>query len=100
MSESFQIVFRWNELYTCVRTGANNTKERVDPQMMYTLYSRMVNSSIEEEEIKFSICSTELRDNPRYIQDYILLANFIVMAFVPFVILTVINTMLYRTITR
>ena len=52
------------------------------------------------DELKFAICSTDLRDDPGYIRDYILLANFIVMAFLPFVILTVINTMLYRAITR
>ena len=41
-----------------------------------------------------------MRDDPAYTRDYILLANFIVMAFIPFLILTVINSMLYQTITR
>ena len=39
-----------------------------------------------------------MRKDPRYIRDYILLANFFMMAFLPFLILTITNTLLYKTI--
>ena len=55
----------------------------------------IINSTTEQ----YSICPTPMRMDPRYIRDYILLANFIMMAFLPFLILTVTNTLIYRTIT-
>ena len=50
--------------------------------------------------MNISICATPMRDSSGYTRDYILLANFLVMAFIPFLILTAINSMLYRTITK
>ena len=64
------------------------------------LFTNSTNYTTGEEGVKISICPTEMRDDPGYTRDYILLANFIVMAFIPFLILTVINTMLYQTITK
>ena len=58
-----------------------------------------LNITAVDDNVTVSICATEMRDNPIYVQGYILLANFIVMAFLPFLILTITNTMLYRTIT-
>jgi len=91
---------RWNELFTCIKT--HNETVHIGPTMFYSILTN--SSDLEDLEIvypvKYSICPTEMRDNHSYIRDYILLANFIVMAFLPFLILTVINTMLYKTITR
>ena len=64
------------------------------------LFTNSTNYTIGVDGVKISICSTTMRDDPAYTRDYILLANFIVMAFIPFLILTVINSMLYQTITR
>lgn len=64
------------------------------------LFTNSTNYTSGEDGVKISICPTEMRDDPGYTRDYILLANFIVMAFIPFLILTVINSMLYQTITR
>ena len=41
-----------------------------------------------------------MRTNAGYIRDYILLANFFVMALVPFLVLSVTNSCIYRTISR
>ncbi len=46
------------------------------------------------------LCPTELRRNATYVRDYILLANFLVMALIPFLLLSLLNFLLYRTITR
>jgi hypothetical protein len=46
------------------------------------------------------LCPTELREDPVYVRDYILLANFLVMALIPFLLLSLLNFLLYRTITR
>ena len=95
-----QSILRWNELFTCIKT--HNETVHIGPTMFYSILTN--SSDLEDLEIvypvKYSICPTEMRDNHSYIRDYILLANFIVMAFLPFLILTVINTMLYKTITR
>ena len=40
-----------------------------------------------------------MRKDPRYIRNYILLANFFFMAFLPFIILVITNSLIYRTIT-
>ena len=64
------------------------------------LFTNSTNYTSGVDGVKISICSTTMRDDPAYTRDYILLANFIVMAFIPFLILTVINSMLYQTITR
>ena len=41
-----------------------------------------------------------MRTDPLYIKGYILLANFFVMAFIPFFVLTLTNCLIYRTITN
>ena len=52
-----------------------------------------------ESACKISICTTELRNNFNYCRDYILIANFVMMVFIPLVILSVVNCHLYRFIT-
>ena len=56
----------------------------------------MMNTTSEE----YSICLTEMRKDPRYIKNYILLANFFFMAFLPFIILIITNSLIYKTITN
>jgi hypothetical protein len=46
------------------------------------------------------LCPTELREDPVYVRDYILLANFLVMLLLPFLLLSLLNFLLYRTIKR
>jgi len=75
---------RFNELFTCIRRD----------NMTIQASQISINSTFED----YSICSTPMRTNPRYIRDYILLANFFMMAFLPFLILTITNALLYRTI--
>jgi hypothetical protein len=50
--------------------------------------------------LRVQLCPTELREDPEYVRDYILLANFLVMALIPFTLLSLLNFLLYRTITR
>ena len=52
------------------------------------------------QEVTLSICSSELRDNTNYVRYYILLANFIVMALVPLLIMSVLNSRLYKAVRR
>ena len=42
------------------------------------------------------ICPLEIREDPRYIRDYILLANFLVMVLLPGVLLVFTNARIYR----
>ena len=44
------------------------------------------------------VCTTSLRDNYRYSRDYLLIANFIVMAFIPFLLLIIFNGLTFRII--
>ena len=52
------------------------------------------------QEVTLSICSSDLRNNTNYVRYYILLANFIVMALVPLLIMSVLNTLLYKAVRR
>ena len=66
----------------------------VSPDMITT------NSNTSYQEATLSICSSDLRDDTNYVRYYILLANFIVMALVPLLILSVLNTLLYKAVSR
>ena len=55
---------------------------------------RNISGSIKLPEI----CPTFLRKNLSYTRDYILIANFLVMALIPFLLLAVLNYLLFRTI--
>ena len=48
----------------------------------------------------YTICPSEMRTDASYIRDYILLANFLVMALVPFLVLSLTNSCIYRSISR
>ena len=49
---------------------------------------------------RLTICPTELRQSVSYTRDYILLSNFLVMTFIPFILLAVFNYLLFRTIRK
>ena len=51
-------------------------------------------------EVRLTICPTRLRKNISYVRYYILLANLIVMALGPLLIMSVLNTLLYKAIKR
>ena len=44
------------------------------------------------------LCPTALRVDRSYTRDYILIANFVGMAFIPFAILTLLNLKLFQAI--
>ena len=50
------------------------------------------------EPVNITVCPTSLRDNTDYVRYYILVANFVVMVLIPFIILSVLNTMLYKAV--
>ena len=52
------------------------------------------------EPVNITVCPTSLRDNTDYVRYYILVANFVVMVLIPFIILSVLNTMLYKAVKR
>ena len=77
---------RFNELFTCVRMG-NETFKATELAVNYTVKD-------------YDICGTPMRKNPHYISIYILIANFVIMTFIPFFILTVTNFSIYTTISN
>ena len=44
------------------------------------------------------VCTTALRDSYTYCRDYLLIANFVVMALVPFLLLIILNSLTFRII--
>ena len=52
-----------------------------------------------ESACKVEICPTDLRKSLSYCRDYILIANFVMMVFIPLVILSAVNCHIYRFIT-
>ena len=87
---------RWFELFTCVKTGGQLEEEvmAVSPNMITT------QPNMTDTEVRLTICPTSLRNNISYVRYYILLANLIVMALGPLVIMSVLNTLLYKAIKR
>ena len=73
---------RFNELYTCIQRENQTYKAHY----------------FTAEE--YSICPTPMRNDPHYIGGYILLANFFMMAFIPFFVLTITNCLIYSTISN
>ena len=44
------------------------------------------------------VCATALRDNYNYCRDYVLIANFLVMALIPFLLLVILNSLTFQVI--
>ena len=49
-------------------------------------------------ELVPQVCSTSLRDNYTYSRDFLLIANFVVMAFIPFLLLIIFNSLTFKII--
>ena len=84
--------YGWFELYTCVKTPEEVLA--VSPNMI------TLQPNTSHPEVSLSICSSDLRDDTNYVRYYILLANFLVMALIPLLIMSVTNTLLYREVRR
>ena len=52
----------------------------------------------EKIEVLPQVCATELRDSYTYCRDYLLISNFILMAFIPFILLLFLNSLTFRSI--
>ena len=89
-------MFRWFELYTCAKTAGEDGQEvvAVSPYMITT------QPNMSSTEVRLTICPSSLRNNTVYVRYYILLANLIVMALGPLLIMSVLNTLLYKAIKR
>ena len=46
----------------------------------------------------FKVCPTEMRQRMNYCRDYVLIANFFVMMLLPFTLISIMNTRMYKTI--
>ena len=55
-------------------------------------------SNVSETIFLPEICPTVLRSNLSYTRDYILIANFLLMALIPFLLLALLNYLLFKTI--
>ena len=84
---------RFYELETCV-TFNNTRVTNITKQC-----EKVTQNEGSESSCKISFCTTELRNNFNYCRDYILIANFMMMVFIPLVILSLVNCHLYRFIT-
>jgi len=101
---------RFSELYTCLKPQ-NNIQGQVivspegvtnqQPSWLIPneeeINETAINSSV-SQSMMLSICPTELRSNVFYTQYYILIGNFVIMVFLPFVLLTILNGYLYKVI--
>ena len=81
-------ISRFSELETCITLNT----------------TRVINITLECQHnhsipCKLSICPTKLRESLSYCRDYILIANFVIMVFIPLLILTIVHYHIYRSIT-
>ena len=85
----------WNipkffELYTCYLPSNLN------------MTTTNITDITDDEDLKTEnfpeVCKYELRDDFNYCRDYLLIANFIVMALIPFLLLIIVNTFTFRII--
>ena len=51
-----------------------------------------------ESDCILTICPTELRQNLSYCRDYVLIGNFLMMVFIPLILLSVLNGHIYKII--
>ena len=89
---------RWNipkffELQTCYlneKFGGNKIKFHRNEN-----WTNLQN--LEYQKI-WQVCATSLRDNYNYCRDYVLIANFLVMALIPFLLLGILNSLTFQVI--
>ena len=94
----------WNipkffELQTCylpVISEGNITQLQINHSSQY-----IGENTYETEAMEYpQVCATELRDSYTYCRDYLLIANFIMMALIPFLLLSIFNFLTFRTIQK
>ena len=92
----------WNvpkffELHTCYLPANQTSLDSRDYE-----YEDDRNISTEGDEqltnLLPEVCVSDLRDSYHYSRDYILIGNFIVMKFIPFLLLLVLNSLTFRKI--
>ena len=86
-------ISRFYELETCLKV--NKTKVL---NLTSECQKVVINGSA-QTPCKLSICPTEMRKSLSYCRDYILIANFVMMVFIPLLILSAVNCHIYRFIT-
>ena len=104
--------FCWNiprffELQTCYPSALDTWNQKVENNSEIANSSTETNPikinstripSKEEKSISPQVCVTELRESFHYCRDYMLIANFLVMAFLPFIFLAIFNGLTFRMI--
>ena len=76
----------------------NNTVTETHSQSNFSIFLSKMSDSEEEESLLPQVCATELRENFQYCRDYMLVANFLMMAFIPFLTLAIFNGLTFRKI--
>ena len=79
------LLFRFFELKTCYKE--NNV----------TVESGSGSTLVETVNVT-DVCATSMRQSISYCRDYILIANFLLMMFLPFLLITVMNSLMWRKI--
>ena len=51
-------------------------------------------------ECQITVCITEIRRNLRYCRDYILIGNFLIMIFLPLLLLSILNCQIYHVLAK
>ena len=64
----------------------------------FTYFNETLNDYDVEERFCPTLVPTDIRKNPTYSRDYVLIANSIALVFVPMLILVVLNSFIFRTI--
>jgi hypothetical protein len=77
-----------------INYGINETSET------NALLRNITNPAVPNQIIETypQVCVTELRDSYTYCRDYLLISNFILMAFIPFSLLLILNSLTFRSI--
>ena len=91
----------WNipkyfELQTCYLSDLAN-----ETQPISNFSSSNLSRNTPEKEEEFpQVCATELRSSYTYCRDYLLIANFLVMVLIPFLLLVILNSLTLHRIRR
>ena len=84
---------RFAELKTCFK--ANNSEIS-----SATICEDQNSSTGILPECELSVCPTQMRKHISYCRDYILIANFVIMVLLPFLLLCILNSRLYHFISK
>ena len=86
-------ISRFYELETCLRVNSTQVLN------VTSQCEKASDNESSESPCKVSICPTDMRKSLSYCRDYILIANFVVMVFIPLLVLSAVNCHIYRFIT-